>query len=290
MSKPSIITATPTAFHPDGSLDLEGSRAILEHIGRSGNEGAFVLGTTGEFAALTVPERGQIVEAAMEILSGSMRVVVHVGAPSAFEVLQLVEQAKSAGAREVALITPYYLPATDAAMLDFFSTVDRACDGLDIFVYAYAKRTGNSVSAELMAQLAQLPNVVGAKVSEEPLAQLTAYRDVVPDDFQIYTGADREILEVGAVGAQGVVSGVSSVLPKPFRAAAAVAGSDGTAEARTTAQAEVDEACEVISGDIARMKEAYRIMGITDSATRMAIAAPDAATRERIEGAVRRLG
>ncbi|MFK5689155.1 dihydrodipicolinate synthase family protein [Ornithinimicrobium sp. LYQ92] len=289
MTRPSIITATPTAFHPDGSLDLEGSRAILEHIGRSGNEGAFILGTTGEFAALTVAERGQVVEAAMEILADRMRVIVHVGAPSVFEVLQLVEQARAAGATEIALLTPYYLPATDAAMLDFFSTVDAASEGLDIFVYAYARRSGNSVSTELMARLAQLPNVVGAKVSEEPLEQLQAYRGAVPDDFQIYTGADRDILAVAGVGAQGVVSGVSSVLPKPFRAAAAAADGDD-ADARARAQADVDEACDVIAGDIARMKEAYRVLGVTDTSTRMAIEAPDAATRQLIEDAVRRLG
>ena len=288
MTRPSIITATPTAFHPDGSLDLEGSRAILEHIGRSGNEGAFVLGTTGEFAALSVDERGRVVEAAMEILADRMRVVVHVGAPSVYEVLQLVEQARAAGATEIALITPYYLPATDAAMLDFFSTVDAASEGLDLFVYAYARRTGNSVSAELMARLAQLPHVVGAKVSEEPLEQLQAYRAVVPDDFQIYTGADRDILAVGEVGAQGVVSGVSSVLPRPFRTAAA-ATEEGE-DARAAAQRDVDEACDVIAGDIGRMKEAYRVLGVTDTTTRMAIEAPDAATRQLIEDAVRRLG
>ncbi|WP_022924652.1 dihydrodipicolinate synthase family protein [Serinicoccus marinus] len=287
MTSPTIFTATPTAFHPDGSLDLEGSRAILEHISRSGNEGAFVLGTTGEFAALTVAERGQVVEAAMNILGHHMRVVVHVGAASVYEVLQLVEQARAAGAREIALITPYYLPATDAAMLDFFTTADAACDGLDLFVYAYARRTGNSVSTELMARLAELPHVVGAKVSEEPLEQLQAYRSVVPDGFQLYTGADRDILAVGAVGAQGVVSGVSSVLPRPFRTAAAAADQDD--DARAAAQADVDEACDVIAGDIARMKEAYRVLGVTDTTTRMAIEAPDAATRQLIVDTVRRL-
>ncbi|MGO1406723.1 dihydrodipicolinate synthase family protein, partial [Agrococcus casei] len=50
-SAPEVITAVPTAFATDGSVDMESSRAILEFVGASGNEGAFVLGTTGEFAA-----------------------------------------------------------------------------------------------------------------------------------------------------------------------------------------------------------------------------------------------
>lgn len=289
MSPPSVITATPTAFHADGSLDLEGSRAIFEYVARSGNEGAFVLGTTGEFPSLSLEERDQLAKVAVEALADSMRVVVHVGAASAFEVLRHIEQARAAGAREIAVLTPYYLPATDAAMFDFFTTVAKASDGLEAFVYAYAQRTGNFVSEELMARLAQLPNIVGAKVSEEPLEQLAAYREVVPDDFVIYTGADRDILRVGEVGAQGVISGVSSVLPRPFRAAAALAGSDDE-QARREAQGAVDEVCDAVGGDMARMKEAYRLLGIPAGHTRMAIEAPHRAAREEIERAVSRHG
>ena len=62
---------------------------------------------------------------------------------------------------------------------------------------------------------------VGAKVSELTLTEIAAYRAVVPPGFVIYTGADRELVAAGDAGAQGVVSGVSSVLPKPFRALAA---------------------------------------------------------------------
>ncbi len=289
MTSPAIITATPTAFHADGSLDLEGSRAIFDFVARSGNEGAFVLGTTGEFPSLSTQERAELARVAVETLAGTMRVVVHVGASSAYEVLQHVEAARAAGAREVAVLTPYYLPATDAALLDFFTTVARACDGLDVFVYAYARRTGNAVSADLMGRLAQLPNIVGAKVSEEPMEQLAAYRAVVPDEFVVYTGADRDILRVGEVGAQGVVSGVSSVLPRPFRAAAALAGS-GDAPALAQAQADVDEVCDAVGGDMARMKEAYRLLGVPAGRPRMALELPDEAGREAVARAVARHG
>jgi dihydrodipicolinate synthase/N-acetylneuraminate lyase len=290
MSTPSVITATPTAFHADGSLDEDGSRAIFEYVARSGNEGVFVLGTTGEFPSLSMEERGRLASIAVETLGSSMRVVVHVGASSAFEVLGHIERARSAGAREIAVLTPYYLRATDTAMIDFFRTVSAASDGLDVFVYAYARRTGNTVSAQLMSALAQLPHIVGAKVSEEPLEQLAAYRAVVPDDFLLYTGADRDILRIGDVGAQGVVSGVSSVLPRPFRAAAALAGSDD-GRARHEAQLAIDEVCDAVGGDMARMKVAYTLLGVpVGTTTRMAIEPPDAAALELVQGTVRRHG
>src|SRR3990170_4896399 len=137
MTRRDILTAVPVAFAEDGSLDLEGSREILQYVAKSGNEGAFVLGTTGEFPSLSFDERGQLVALSLAELSDVMRVVVHVGAPSLYEVLRLIAQAKEAGAKEIAVITPYFLPSTDEALLDFFTAVNDASDGLDVYIYVY---------------------------------------------------------------------------------------------------------------------------------------------------------
>lgn len=287
MTTRDIITAVPVAFDTEGGLDLEGSRAILRYVAASGNEGAFVLGTTGEFPALSHDERGQLVEASVEELSPHMRVIVHVGAPSLHEVLQLIDQARSAGATEIAVITPYYLPTTDAALRSFFQEVSAASDGLDVFVYVYRKRTGNFVSAELMAELAALPNIVGAKVSEESLEQIAAYRAVVPEEFVIYTGADRDLGRAADFGAQGVVSGISSVFPKPFRELA-IAADSGDAAAIDAAQRGVDEVVDAVAGDIARMKTAYGLLGVPGGTTRMAIDPPSAEVVEALRRAVER--
>jgi 4-hydroxy-tetrahydrodipicolinate synthase len=282
MTRRDILTAVPVAFHDDGSLDLDGSREILRYVAASGNEGAFVLGTTGEFASLSFEERGQLAALSLQELSDSMRVVVHVGAPSLYEVLRLIEQARELGATEIAVLTPYYLPATDDALRDFFTAVDAASEGLSVFIYVYRKRTGNFVSVELMAELARLPRIVGAKVSEEPLSLIAEYRAVVPDEFLLYTGADAELAAAADFGAQGVISGVSSVLPKPFRALAAAAES-GDAQRIAAAQADVDTVVSAIAGDMGRMKAAYRVLGVNGGTTRMAIAPPSPEALAEIE-------
>ena len=285
MTRRDVLTAVPVAFDADGSLNLAGSREILEYVAKSGNEGAFVLGTTGEFPALSFEERGELVKLSLEVLSPVMRVVVHVGASSEYEVLRLVAQANELGAKEIAVLTPYYLPSTDAALRDFFTAVSAASDGLDVYIYVYQKRSGNFVTAELMKELALLPNIVGAKVSEEPGTQIQAYRDVVPADFVLYTGADRELALAAGYGAQGVVSGISSVLPKPFRKLIAAADS-GDAAQLAEAQAEVDEVVSAIAGNMGRMKAAYKVLGVAGGTTRMAIEAPDAAAIAEIERVV----
>ncbi|MEW1974187.1 dihydrodipicolinate synthase family protein [Microbacterium profundi] len=285
MTRYDILTAIPTAFHRDGSLDLDGSRAIFRYVGESGNEGAFVLGTTGEFPAVDVTEFTALVEAALAELADRMRVVVHVGQPSAFEAVRLTRIARELGATEFAALTPYYLRSTDDAVFDYFQAVSDAVGDGRLYVYVYPARSGNPVTPELLVRLSTLPNIVGAKVSELSLDEIAAYRAVVPEDFELYTGADRDLIAAAGVGAQGVVSGVSSVTPKPFRALAD-AGRSGDAAAISAAQVDVDEVVSLIGGDMARMKEGYRVLGVTDAHCRMAIAEPTDAERADVRRVV----
>lgn len=286
MTRYDILTAIPTAFGRSGELDLEGSRAIFRYVAQSGNEGAFVLGTTGEFPAIDVDEFTVLVEAALQELSERMRVVVHVGQPSAFEAVRLTSIARGLGASEFAALTPYYLRSSDDAVFDYFQQVSDAVGDGRLYVYIYPARSGNPVSPELLVRLATLPNVVGAKISELSLDDIAAYRAAVPADFELYTGADRDLVAAAQVGAQGVVSGVSSVTPKPFRALADAARS-GDAAAIASAQASVDEVVSLIGGDMARMKEGYRVLGVTDAYCRMALDEPTDAERADVERVVR---
>lgn len=281
MTRYDILTAVPTAFRRDGSLDLEGSRAIFRFVGESGNEGAFILGTTGEFPAVDVAEFTALVAAAVEELQDRMRVIVHVGQPSTFEAVRLVEIAKGLGATEFAALTPYYLKSTEDAIFDYFQAVSDAVGDGRLYVYIYPARSGNTVSPELLVRLAELPNIVGAKLSELSLDEIAAYRAVVPAAFELYTGADRDLIAAVDAGAQGVVSGVSSVTPKPFRALAD-AGRSGDATAIAAAQSAVDDVVSLIGGDMARMKEAYRVLDVVDAYCRMAIAEPSDAERTAV--------
>ncbi|MDX2400533.1 dihydrodipicolinate synthase family protein [Microbacterium algeriense] len=281
MTRYDILTAVPTAFHRDGTLDLEGSRAIFRFVADSGNEGAFILGTTGEFPAVDAAEFEALVQAALAELDDRMRVIVHVGRPSTYEAVRLTRVARALGATEFAALTPYYLPATDDEIFAYYRAVSEAVEDGRLYVYIYPARSGNSVTPELLVRLAALPNVVGAKISELSLDDIAAYRAAVPEDFDLYTGADRDLIAAVGVGAQGVVSGVSSVTPKPFRALAD-AGRSGDAAAISTAQAAVDDVVALIGGDMARMKEAYRVLDVVDTHCRMAIAEPSDAERAAV--------
>ena len=272
-----ILAALPVAFHADGSLDLDGSRRIVEFSAASGVDGAFVLGTTGEFASMSIEERNVVAAMSVEVL-GADRTVVHVGAASLHEVLLLIDGARAAGARRVAVLTPYYLPASDAAIESFFEGVSRAGDGLAIYAYLFRDRTGVSVGPELLARLAQLPNIVGVKLSGEPLESVVAYRAAVPADFEIFTGADRDLARAADAGAQGVVSGISSVFPEPFVELVHALGSGDPAA--------IEAAQRAVRGDPALMKAGLALRGVDAGVARMALDTPSERDRAELARAV----
>jgi 4-hydroxy-tetrahydrodipicolinate synthase len=256
---PKILTAVPVGFTPEGAVDARSSREILRFVAGSGVDGALVIGTTGEFVALDRAERRLLAEIALEELGPDT--VVHIGAASAFEVLGLLDDARGLGATAVAVITPHFMPLTDAAVFDFFARIADASAGLRVYAYVFEARTGFAVSDELLGRIAALPNLVGAKISGEPVARLDGYRAAVPAAFELWTGSDKDLAVVPEHGGIGVVSGVASAFPEPFLALTRALQS-GTEVDRATAQEQVDRVVSLTGGSPALLKEALRLRGI----------------------------
>lgn len=283
-SRPVILSAAPVGFTPDGAVDYDASHRILEFVAGSGTDGAFVIGTTGEFPSLSREERRELARLSVEALPGK-QVVVHAGASSAFEVGQLIEDARDAGAAAVAAVTPYYLHASDDAILEFYRDVSSKAQGLDVYTYLFTARTGNRVGTKLLSRIAELPNLVGAKISGESLDVIADYRDALPDHFQLFTGGDRDIASVTSRGVDGVVSGVASVFPRPFvDIADAVARGDSLEADRL--QEAVDDVVDVVLGDPERIKVGLALQGITAGTSRMALDPVTPAVRAELERAV----
>ena len=287
LPKPIILTAIPVAFGEDGAVSLAANEAILRKCAQSGVDGAFVLGTTGEFPSLSEEERRALTRLSLDVLSNK-RVVVHVGASSLYEVERLIAQARAEGAREVAAITPYFLPSTDDALRQFYGRISEVSDGLGVFVYIFKDRTGVTVSPQLMAELAKLPNIIGVKISGESLETVGEYRKLLPSDFLVLTGSDREIGRLDQVGANGVISGIASVYPEPFVAMAEAVAAGVTDRARL--QQDVNDTVDGLLGDIERLKTGLRLQGIPAGHARMAVGMPDAPTMALLESLNARFG
>ncbi len=289
MSQPAILlSAVPVPFETDGDLDVKGQRTLLHHLKDSGIAGVFVSGTTGEFTALDDDERAVVLSAALEVY-GADAVYAHVGAAAARQAERLTTQAVALGARNLAAITPYYLPASHTALIDYYRRLDAVADNARIYVYLYTARTGTTVTPDQLAELATIPSVAGAKISGQPTSVVLQYVQAVPADFEIYTGNDVEFGAFVLAGGTGGVSGVSSVFPRPFLdlADALVGGDEHAAGA---AQDRVKQAVTAVAGaDIALLKAGLSLQGLPGGPTSVALDQPTPAQLETLRAAVRDL-
>ena len=134
MSQPAtLLCAVPVPFENCGDLDVKGQETLLRHLKGLGVPRVLVSGTTGEFTALDDDERAAVLSAALTVF-GADAVYAHVGAAAARQAERLTAQAVALGARRLAAITPFYLPADPAALMDYYRRLAAVAGDARIYV------------------------------------------------------------------------------------------------------------------------------------------------------------
>lgn len=266
---PQLITAIPTPFHQDGSLNLEATKAMLRAVRDSGVNAIFAAGTTGEFAAMSDDERLEILDAALEVFPADA-IYFHVGAASAYQAVQLTREAVRRGATRVAAVTPYFQPAPEAAVVDYYRQVVQAAGNAKVWAYLFQDRTTTVSRPELLPQLAAV-GVAGVKLSGESDARVQAFLAAAPDGFAVFSGNDTTFGWLIRQGGHGIVSGVSSVYPEPFVALreAFVAGDQAAA---ADAETQIKQAVAAVKGgSLTHLKAGLIARGIEAGPVRSAV-------------------
>jgi 4-hydroxy-tetrahydrodipicolinate synthase len=261
-----VMTAVPTPFTASGELDLTAAARLFRMVTAT-TGGMFVAGTTGEFPALDDSERLALFEAALEE-AGPDHVIAQIGAPDARHARRLAAAAVAAGARRLAAITPYYLPASDGEITAYYREVAKAAAGTQLYAYIFPERTGVDVTPQQLASLAAECGLAGAKLSGSAGASLREYAAAVPAGFRLYTGRDDQVPLAAEVGVTGVVSGLSAAFPKLFARLA-----DALADGRTAEAADGQASIERLFAagrTIAHLKYALSLRGVTGPTVRMA--------------------
>jgi len=262
--KPKVISAIPTAFEPDGGLDLAGTRRIMEHAMSGGVDALFIAGTTAEFPALSASEVVALFEAAVDV-AGAERVIAHVGAVSAYQARSLTRHAIDLGVGAIAAITPYYMASGTSAVTDYFASIREASNGTALFAYFFPDRTGIHLDVEEVVELASNVQLDGLKLSGLDIEFVGRAVTLLPGT-PVFSGADDSYAEVVALGAAGVVSGVSSAFPDPF-ARMTEALVRGDRDAQREAQNAIDTVVPVVGPSLRALKVALARLGVIDSPT-----------------------
>ncbi|MFT3876614.1 MAG: dihydrodipicolinate synthase family protein [Propioniciclava sp.] len=284
--RPHLITAVPTPFRTDGSLDLDGTRALFADIASRPVDGAFVAGTTGEFTALERDERLAVLKAGLDAF-GPDRAYQHVGAATAHQAVDLARAAVDLGSRKLAAVTPYYFPAPEAEVIDYFARLVKATPEAEVYAYLFEARTTTRCAPAILPRLFEV-GVAGVKLSGYDDATVASYVEHAPDAMRVFSGNDVSFASLMAAGGDGVVSGVSSVFPAPFlQLRDAIAAGD---EARATELAGIVRGLVAVvhAGEIRYLKAGVEARGLPGGPVRAAVAPLPDDDRAAIDQAVGR--
>jgi 4-hydroxy-tetrahydrodipicolinate synthase len=209
-----VLTAMATAFDNDGSVDLDGTARIAQHLVDHGHDGVVVSGTTGESPTTTVAEDGEILAAVKDAVGDRASVVAGVGTNSTAHSLELAQQAEKIGVDGLLLVTPYYNKPGQAGVLQHFRTIAEATS-VPVMLYDVPGRTGTQISMETYAAAKKLETVVAVKDAVGDFARGVRLREL---GYAVYSGDDVNNLGWLAHGAAGFVSVVGHVAGDELRA------------------------------------------------------------------------
>jgi 4-hydroxy-tetrahydrodipicolinate synthase len=209
-----IYTALVTPFKEDGEIDWASFDKLIEHQISGGVDGLVVCGTTAETPTLTQDEKDALFKRTQEITSGSIPLIVGTGTNSTKTTIEASKKAADNGADGLLVVTPYYNKPTQLGMVDHFIEVSKAVPSTSIVLYDVPGRTGVSLAVDSVKSiLDQTENVVSIKDATGDLSRVTKFTKETSDDFNVLSGDDPMFFPSLCLGADGVVSVASNLIP-----------------------------------------------------------------------------
>lgn len=210
-----VIVPMLTPFTESGAVDTMALGPLANFLIERGVSGLFPLGTTGEGPLLTLDERFRVAEEIVRIADNRVPVIIHTGAISTAETIELTRHAQQAGAQAAAVVPPYFYRLSEEALFDHFVAVANAVPDFPIYLYDNPGVTPNVINVPLALRLAEAcQNILGLKDSSGSLDTLEATRGLKDGRFNTASGPDALILAGQALGLDACVSGNANFVPE----------------------------------------------------------------------------
>lgn len=210
-------TALVTPFK-NGLVDTAAFAELIERQIAAGVEGIVPVGTTGESPTLTHDEHLRVIELAVRQAKGRTKVIAGTGSNSTAEAIEYTQAAEKLGADAALLVAPYYNKPTQHGLFEHFMSIARSVQ-LPLMLYSIPGRCGIEIGVETVARLAAAAaNIVAIKEAGGTVDRVSRLRQALPDSFDILSGDDGLTLPFMSVGARGVVSVASNLIPVEVKA------------------------------------------------------------------------
>ena len=283
------ITAMVTPFDKDGAVDYGALRAFVDWQCENGVEGICAVGTSGESPTLTHDEHHKVIEKTIEYAAGRVKIIAGTGANSTAEAISLTKAAIAAGGADATLqVTPYYNKPNPEGIYRHFAAV--ADLGLPVVLYNVPGRSGKEIPLDVVARLAKHPNVTAIKEAAGSVDRVSAIRNLCPD-LTVLSGDDSLTLPMISVGASGVISVASNVIPKEMGEFVRLALAGDMAGARVLHAKYYPLFRDLfIDTNPVMVKEALALMGRIPAVFRLPLCETTAANREQMRKTLAALG
>ena len=204
-----VYTALVTPFR-NGKVDTDALNRLVDEQIAAGVAGIVPVGTTGESPTLTYEEHEQVIRLVIARAQGKCQIIAGTGANCTREAIEMTRQAKADGADATLQVTPYYNKPTQEGLYRHFSEVaDKG--GLPVVLYNVPGRAGVPIAESTVARLSKNSMVAAIKEAGGSVDRVSAIRDLC--DITILSGDDSLTLPMMAVGASGIISVASNIIP-----------------------------------------------------------------------------
>lgn len=207
------MVALVTPMHPDGSLDFDAYRKLIDWHVSEGTDALVVVGTSGESPTVSMEEHAELIRVAVEHSAGRLPVIAGVGGNSTSEAIELSQYAKNVGAQAGLSVVPYYNKPSQEGLYRHFKASAEAVD-LPVILYNVPGRTVADLSNETILRLAQVPGIIGLKDATGDLARAGWLLHRKPEEFRVFSGDDASAGALMLLGGHGNISVTANVAPR----------------------------------------------------------------------------
>lgn len=286
-----VATALATPFKEDLTIDYEAYEKLLSYQVENKVDGLVVCGTTAEAATMDKKEKLDLINFTIEKVGGQLPIIVGTGSNNTKEAAEFSKVVSEIdGVDALLVVTPYYNKANREGLYRHFASIAEKSTK-PIILYNVPSRTGVNIDPELVGELSKIENIVGIKDATGDLHYTIKVKSLVDEDFAIYSGNDDLIVPLMSVGGSGVISVLSNILPKET-SQMVHDYIEGREKDAGISQVKYINLIEALFNEVnpVPVKEALRLIGISDNYMRLPLSPANSETAELLEDELKKLG
>ena len=202
-----------TPMNEDGSINFSVLGEMIDDQIANGTDAIVICGTTGEASTMSDEEHLECIRFAVEKTAKRVPVIAGTGSNDTAYAIKLSKEAEELGADGLLLVTPYYNKTTQKGLIAHFTAIADAVN-IPIILYNIPGRTGMNMEVSTIKELSNHKNIVAVKEASGNISYAAKLIAECGDAIDVYSGNDDMIVPLMSLGAKGVISVLSHVIPK----------------------------------------------------------------------------